>query len=139
MKKLLVIFLILSCSINVHAKHKPKESKPKPSETTQSTQPSELISHDETPPITAAEASAIMQVAGGFLEILTAPKDPTHIATGIGAMASGMANLFYQLMKSRGLNLQLSDDELKELAHEMADMVNRGIEIEMVRRVATGL
>lgn len=115
---------------------KPKPAKPsKPAPTEQ-----ELIQSPpkppkpSKPPVTEAEASAILQVAGGFFTIITAPNDPTHVTTGIGAMASGMANLFYQLMKSKGLNPELSDDELENLAEQMADMVSRGVEIEMVRR-----
>ncbi len=117
MKKLLLLCLLCT---NLHADNK------KPTQSTPS----------DDAPINAAEASAILQVAGGFFQILTAPNDPTHLATGIGAMASGMANLFYQLMKSKGLNPDLSDDELQDLATQMAEMVNRGVEVEMVRRQA---
>lgn len=138
MKKIAFLCLTLLTSSSLLAK-KPKQEKPAPTPATQETAqpnscpPTQPTSHSK-PPITTAEASAILQVAGGFFQILTAPNDPTHLSTGIGAMASGMANLFYQLMKSKGLNPELSDAELQDLAEEMAEMVNRGVEREMVRR-----
>jgi len=133
MKKVLVYSLTLISLSSTALAKKPKEPKPAAtsSQNTQSTPPTPP---KNDAPISTAEASAILQVAGGFFQILTAPNDPTHLATGIGAMASGMANLFYQLMKSKGLNPELSDEELQDLAQEMAEMVNRGMQIEMVRR-----
>lgn len=136
MKRILFYSLTLICLNSTALAKKPKEPKPgtASSQNSQAT-PQSTLKNDA--PITTAEASAILQVAGGFFQILTAPNDPTHLATGIGAMASGMANLFYQLMKSKGLNPELSDEELQDLAEEMAEMVNRGVEMEMVRRSLT--
>lgn len=130
MKKLMVLFFFF-ISLNADDDRKPQQ-KPKPSEE-KNQQSSTSVKNDDAP-ISQEEASAVLQVAGGFLQILTAPQNPTNITTGIGIMASGMANLFYQLMKSRGFNPELSDEELLMLAHEMELRVNRTVEIELIKR-----
>jgi hypothetical protein len=133
MRKIVLLNLILILGSSTALAKKPKETKPiTTSSQNNQTAPQPTPKNDS--PISTAEASAILQVAGGFFQILTAPNDPTHLATGIGAMASGMANLFYQLMKSKGFQPELSDNELQSLAEEMADMINQEVEMEMVRR-----
>ncbi len=120
MKKILFLSLLF---LNTHSEElkKPKDSQPE----------NQNLSK---PPLTEAQATAMLQVAGGFLQILTNPHNQPTVTNGIGIMATGMANLFYQLMKSRGIDAQISDEELQNLAEEMAQIVNRSVHFERIKR-----